>query len=198
MSVNNRKYIITFLSLISSCLIISWLIILPTINKIKKNNAELTAEKQEISSLLRQGQNITENKRNLKKIMTQLDTLDNVWLKNGDELKFITDLEKIAAKNNLSQTIDFNNKQLKEQVKIKMIPVKITVNGNLIDIMHYINELENLNYYINFSQIDFTRQTKEIKDFANQIESAGQAGQKEKLDKKITLNVKLNGLTYWK
>jgi len=198
MTTNNRKYIIIFLSLITGCIIVSWLIILPTINKIKKNNAELAMEKEKISISLNQGQNIVENKKNLKKVAVELDKLDNLWLRTGDELKFITDLEKIAERNNLTQIIDFDNGQLKKKTEIKIIPINITLKGNLLNIMSYINQLESLDYYINFTQINFERQMDKLKNYNNQLQTTTNSEQKKLTNHEINLNVKLNGLTYWK
>ncbi len=199
MASTNHKYLFIFLSLAIACLIIIILVILPTINKIKNNNITLAREKKQISNLLRQGQNVAENRKNFRKIKANLDELNNLWLRTGNELKFITDLEKIAKQNKLKQNINFNNKQVntKNKNKTKIIPIDITIKGQLADIMNYINQLEILDYYINFTQINFAKEAEKLKNYSNQIK-IGENSSVDIPQHKSDLKVKLNGLTYWK
>ncbi len=193
---SNKKYIIIFISLIIFCLALLWWVTLPTINNIKQNNKKIASEKNNLFELLKQGQSVAKNKKNLEELETKINKLNKIWLKTGNELSFITDLENIAKKYNLEQTIVFDNNKnslLSGSTDIKKIPIELKISGKLDDIMDYINQLEILDYYISLNTINIQSQKKISKNFPAQINS-----DTETSEEKIIISANLSGITYWK
>jgi len=193
---SNKKYIIIFTNLIIFCLILVWWIIFPTITDINHYNAQVADEKDNLSKLLKQGQSVVENRKNLERLQTEITSLDTVWLKTGEELAFITDLEKIANLYGLEQTIVFDNTNITAQTgasDIKIIPIELKITGEIDKIMLYINQLETLDYYINLTKINLYNQESGAKKFPTQIDAT-----EEVALNKIILSTNLVGITYWK
>lgn len=192
---SNRKYILIFSGLVIFCIVLLWGVILPTLTDIKSYNNQIDQEKIKLSKLLKQGQSVVENKKNLKQLKSEINILDTAWLKTGDELIFITDLENIAEKNNLEQNIVFDNTKitaLTGSTDIKTIPIELKINGQMNDIMHYINQLEALDYYINLTKIDLHSQNNNTKKYPTQINADEQITPEDTM-----LSANLSGITYW-
>ena len=173
-----------------------WWVILPTISDIKQHNKQIADEKNKLFELLEQGQSVMENKKNLERLETEINNLDKIWLKTGNELLFITDLENIAKKYNLKQIIIFDNNKstiLTGSTNIKKIPIELKISGRLDDIMGYINQLEVLDYYININIISMHNQKETSKKFPSQINNADKI-----IPSEATISVNLSGTTYWK
>ncbi len=192
---NNKKYIIIFITLMFFCLALLWWIILPTTSNIKQYSKQVMEEKNNLFKLLKQGQSVIENKKNLKQLGTEINNLDKVWLQTGNELSFITDLENIAKKYNLKQTIIFDNTKmttLTGSTNINKIPIELKISGELNNIMQYINQLEMLDYYISINTIDIHNQKNINKKFPSQINND------EITPEKNIISMDISGITYWK
>ncbi|HRY63656.1 MAG TPA: hypothetical protein P5267_03595 [Patescibacteria group bacterium] len=195
----NKNFIILAALLIISILLIT-LGIAPTAKKILADNRAITEEKEKMNNLLLRGQNIVKNKNNLAVVEEQLALIENAYLQTGQELAFITDLEKTAAKNNIEQSIIFNNTEITEVNGLKAIPLSLQLTGGVEEIMNYINDLERFDYYIDIERISLSSQ-----GVATSSRRAGeQSYQEQENDQKTngqstaTLSVSLQGLTYWK
>ncbi len=174
------------------CLIEAGWLVLPLIKDNYQQNKQLNQQKENLLKCLSEGQSIQENKKNLKKIEAKKYILEQSWLKSGQELKFITDLEKIAKANQLQQKLDFDNTQFKLLgKKIKIIPVKLTLNGKLNNFMDYLTQIEALDYYINFNNIKIKLANTGVNS-AHQIRTDG-----TKNIQQDRLTIFLDGYSYW-
>ena len=95
----NKKNITILAALLAASLALIFLGLLPAANKINDSKRALAKARAQMNELLLQGQDVNQNKNDLAAIENQLTTLDNAYLKISSELDFITDLEKIADKN---------------------------------------------------------------------------------------------------
>ena len=193
---SNLKYIFILFALFIISLLLICLVIRPSLKSIKDNNQKIIYQKQNLTELLSKGQSLAENQKNLKKIKADFDKLENVWLKAGNELGFITDLEKAAENNQLEQSISFDNDKGDKETqatKTRMIPIGINLNGGLDEFINYMREIEALDYYININQVEISSHTNqaEYKKYAQQIYN-------ELPKDKTELSIKLIGLTFWK
>ncbi len=196
---DKNRYLTIVIIIASLCLLETGWLILPMIKKIYNKNKIISTQKEEMFKLLKAGQSVKENEKNLVKIRQSSYLFDHSWLKSGDELKFITDLEKIARDNKVQQIITFDNTNFKLLKKgIKIIPVELRLNTELTNFMHYIIEIEQLDYYINFKNIKISLNSdKNSRLNPHQLNIAGDNSniiQKEKNN----LIIQLKGETYWK
>lgn len=189
-----NKYIFIIIAVTALCVIeIGWAMI-PLVKKIYTKNKAVTEQKEELLNLLKQGQSVKQNKEDLKKINSKKYIFEQSWLKIDDELRFITDLEKIAKANNLEQTIKFDNTDFKLLDKeIRVIPVDLHLNAELVNFMNYIGDIEKLDYYINFKNIKITSNNK-AKIGPHQLNINDNTQQANKNN----LVIQLSGESYWK
>jgi Tfp pilus assembly protein PilO len=195
------KNLILLILLLMATILLIFFGIVPGAKSLRQDKQIITAEMEKMRSLLTQGQNIVKNKNNLSVVESELGLLEATSLKIGEELNFITDLEKTAARNNIEQKITFNNLEVVEDIDgAKAIPISLYLTGGTREIMSYINDLEKLDYYVNITRISLS---------ANGASSEGKhAGEQTYLDQEenenqteqpaTTLSANLYGLTYWK
>ena len=189
---SNQKNLLILSGLIILCLVLIWWVIKPAVASIRESDEEIYNQKEKLAQLLQGGQSVVENQKNLKMVEAEINRIKIVWLGIGDELKFITDLEEAAENNNLKQTINFNNNDYNDKVSVKMIPITLYVEGELENIMNYINDLESFDYYININKVEIKSQAKDRgRSLAKQVD-------KETEEEATKLSVKIDGITYWK
>jgi len=171
-----------------------WWVILPAASAIGQNTSQIHEQREKLDKLLSQGQSVRENQKNVQAVKSEINILQEIWLNSGEELEFITDLESAAEKNNLQQTITFDNTQANEKKGNKIIPLELQLSGSLENILTYLAQIEAFDYYINFQNIELTKQGEEInKKFPGQAQS-----EEENKQAPSVLAMRLNGLTYWK
>jgi len=145
-------YIVIVLAITS---IIVYFVILPTVTDIKKISDAVYAERVDLEKKYLRGQLLKTTIENFEKIRPEKEKLASIFIAEGEELKFITALEKVAASHNLAQTLSLQ--ALKEGEEIKdfyyPLPLKITSQGKFTDILRYLKSLEQLNYSFNISSI---------------------------------------------
>ena len=191
---DNKKLLIIFSLLVLASLGLLWWLILPAASAIGQNANQIHEQREKLDKLLRQGQSIKENQKHTQTIKSEINILQEAWLNSGDELEFITDLESAAEKNNLQQVITFDNIKAIEKNGIKVIPLELQLSGSLENILIYLAQIEAFDYYINFQNIELTKQGEETsKKFPGQAQSEAENEQAPSV-----LSMRLNGLTYWK
>ncbi len=105
------------------------------------------------------------SRRNIKNIIADLKYAsdgiapleEKIIVKKGQEVPFVSGLEKIAEKNNLAQKIKITPLAA-EEAEIKNAVVKqnisITLSGDYINVLKYINDLEKSSVYIIISGVN--------------------------------------------
>ena len=126
-------------------------IIIPTVSDIKKISNAIYAERVDLEKKYLRGQLLKKTSRDFETATLQKDKLDTIFITEGEELKFISTLEKVASNNNVDQTIDLQAKDTKQKNGLKTFSLKITVTGGFTQVMKYLASLEKLNYYVNIS-----------------------------------------------
>lgn len=191
------KYLIILGLLAITIIILGLAVAVPAIRQLAADKTMIDAETKKMEALLTQGQNITENRKNLSRVQGEMAQLVATDLKIGQELNFITDLERIADQNNIEQDITFNNTDvINELAGKKVIPVTLKLNGGLKALMNYLSELEGLNYYVSITKISLNSQGVKAK---GQVGAATyQEEGKEAVDQpEAEITATLYGLTYW-
>jgi Tfp pilus assembly protein PilO len=131
-------------------------IIVPTVNDIKNISNSIYQERIELEKKYLRGQLLKKTVSDFEAIKPQQDILDEIFIKDGEELKFVSILEDLADNNGVRQNLDLQIKNTEEKKGIKHIPLKITVSGNFHQVMGYLNDLQMLKYYFNISDLRIT------------------------------------------
>ena len=139
---------VTFILLI----IVAFIVILPTSKEMKDVSAQIYKQKQELEKLYLSGRLLRPTKEQYEKVKFQIPDLSKIFVNDGEELQFITALEKIADDNNLDQEIDMREVTTEEEAQTKdyqKIPITLKVIGGYQNFINYLAGLESLDYYIN-------------------------------------------------
>jgi Tfp pilus assembly protein PilO len=128
-------------------LIVSVIFIYPAFHKIISIKNEISQEKLELEAKLNLGLNAKKIKEELTEVENSFQNLDTIFIKQGDELKLLSDLEELATKNQVTLTIkpDFNGQNVSNN--ITKIPLELNVSGNFNKLMAFINGLDSINFY---------------------------------------------------
>lgn len=127
-------------------------IIMPNIDYIKKTKEQIKTERAELERRYQRIIYLKQNADRVKEIEQRLNILDELFLLNDQELKFITTLELIAEKNNVSQKINLKSINLNDPQQTSL-PFAISANGSFNDIISFLLEIEQLSYYTNFNSL---------------------------------------------
>ena len=159
-SKKKKLVIISSVSIIILTLFVLF-IIKPVILKLENLSGTILGKKAELESLTqeetvlpRQEKELGNLKDKLPKILRAIPTQDEV-------INFIIDLEQIAHKNNVTQSINIKEETAKAEKKeggLKESVFKLTLAGSFPDIINYIINLENLEYYADINLLNITHQ----------------------------------------
>lgn len=170
---------------------IIYFIIIPTTKDIKEIRDVIISQKIEKERVLNREKNISNLSIKIKKIEPMIEKLDNVFIDESKRREFISTLENIAQKSNVTNT-SISPQNNKETTGIyETIPLTISATGKFDDIMKYLKELEKINYYINIQSFDITTTNNYIQNQKNSI----MPDLNKSLDPDLT--IKINADTYW-
>ena len=136
---------------------ITFLIILPTIRDIQEINKEILFEKKSLETKFLSGQYYTKVYQDFKAIEPEIKKIQGVYIKKGEELNFITNIENISDRHGLEQKItrlNTNADSNKENLETLVLDVRLT--GGFTQIMEFLSDLESLKYYFNIFNISFS------------------------------------------
>jgi len=156
----NIKRKITFVIvvfLLTNALIV-YLIIIPTINNIKQLRVNIVTQKVDLEKEMAREKNINILSEKLDKIEPQMKKFEQIFINQNRELEFITTLEDIALSNKVLQKINLNLNAVKTEQTYKKIPLRLNIQGNFYNLLQYLTSLENLNYYINITSLEMTKE----------------------------------------
>ncbi|MAF13839.1 MAG: hypothetical protein CMI53_03030 [Parcubacteria group bacterium] len=133
--------------------IIIYFVILPTVNDIKSISDAVFNERLDLEKKYLRGQLLKETIENFEKIEPEKEKLTSIFIIEGEELEFITLLEKIAETYNLTQTLKLNTPDKSTNVEYYTLSSQVSVNGEFIDVLKYLESLEQSNFYFNISSL---------------------------------------------
>ncbi|MBI5765672.1 type 4a pilus biogenesis protein PilO [Candidatus Falkowbacteria bacterium] len=150
---NKKRFFISAGLIIIPFVLIVLFIIYPTIWEIIAINTEIIQEKKELEEKLARGLNMNKINDALQEIEGTIKKLDSIFIKQNQELEFITQLENIAAVHGVALNInsDFNGQKIAE--RIKQISLQVNVSGDYMNILNFLQEVESLPNYYNLNLI---------------------------------------------
>ncbi len=151
-----KKIIITIVLLPSTIAGIIWFVVIPSINDIKNIKNEIEAQRIGLEIKYKKGQSLKKLSEDLRTVSPQISELDKIFIDEDNVLEFITAMEKIAGENRVSQNINLLSSKSSQQNGYKKTPLQITTEGEFIDQLNYLINLEALDYYININSLELT------------------------------------------
>jgi hypothetical protein len=179
----NHKNLTTVVSLILilAITLVSVLVIWPKVKDIKKISDQIKQQKLELETRYQKGQNLKKAYENLEQVKSNQQLITSAVIKQGEELKFITALEETVAGKNIKQKINLSAPKLDtKNNKLQTLNLQISLEGNFLDILRAINEMERLNYYIIIGQLNFASSKAELTEIeytGSQVVQANLTGQ---------------------
>jgi len=132
-----------------------YVVILPTVRDIKKINGDVLAERIDLEKKYLRGQLLKTTIANFEKIKPQEDKLNEIYIGQNEELRFITALENIANRYGLEQDIQLAENADGATAIYEPLALEINTQGEYINILQYLKDIERLNFYFNISKITF-------------------------------------------
>jgi len=156
-----NKFFINIGAILLFFILITFFIIYPSLSKINKVNKEITEERIKLEKKLALGLNIKKITQDLEKIEEPAKQLDNIFIKKGQELELVNQLELIASDNNinLELTSDFSGQDI--ELNISQVEIKMVLTGEYKKILNFMSDLENSENYFNLKSIAISQNKKD-------------------------------------
>jgi hypothetical protein len=140
-------------------------------NKIVASSLTVNEQIERLNKKRLTAENLRSNLALAKDVKTRIANYDSLLLPKGAELELITDLENIATKNKVNQTIAASNLDNYTNGKIE---IAINAAGTYADILKYISSLEQYKYLITIEHIDFSPGISSPSDINSQPRASSQ------------------------
>lgn len=152
---------LTLIVSIGLFIIIGW----SSIKEIKNLSLQIEEQRSQLEELYLRGKNIKQTLQQYHEIKPTINTIDNIYIKRGEELKFITTLENIAN----TQGINQEPKLVYQPNNSNTLQLELNTTANLNRIIKYLMGLESLDYYINIDTIRLSKSSSWTNNSANDI-----------------------------
>jgi Tfp pilus assembly protein PilO len=153
---STKKYLPLILAS-AALLILIFVIIFPTIKKIKKLNDEISNERQKLEEYYAKGQSLKNSKVKYAEIKNNMTELDKIFIVEGKELDLITRLEIIADQTGVSQNINLLPEKIETRGQLKKMPVSLQAAGSYPRLINYLRAVENADFYFNVESLAFSQ-----------------------------------------
>ncbi|MDO8626090.1 MAG: hypothetical protein Q7K39_01360 [Candidatus Magasanikbacteria bacterium] len=154
MKMNAEKRTIIIIALFSFLiLLITFLVILPTMQEIRDSKKSVEDLQNYMERRLRKVAAVKTSLSQLKNIDAAASEFSGLLFRDGEELKLITDLENLAHREKVTQTIVNSNL---DNITDKHLKININISGLYINTLKYLAELERLPYFITIEELQLT------------------------------------------
>jgi len=186
MKKNKELYLIFFWAALIIIVII--IFIIPNVIMISDSAKNIKETLAKLENLEKTSQNKEEVQKNYQIIKDNYAVLDQLIPKKGEELNFITTLEEIANDNNVQQKMNLLLAEAgqNKNTPANILPFQLTLDGNLYNILNYLNDLESNEFYLNINKIEI-----------NQNASPSQIDQEQPLILTNNIHLVLTGNSNW-
>lgn len=128
-------------------------VILPVVRKIRALNSQTAQIRAYLEQKYENTRHLRATKQKIEDIKAGAEQYPNFLFKAGNELTLITALEDIAAKNKIKQKIENSNL---DKITNQQIRLSINAEGSYLNLLNYLADIENVNYFLNARQFNFT------------------------------------------
>ena len=122
--------------------------------KIKDLSLEIISNKNKIEQLSEQNSQIDSIRNKYNELRENIDEVSECIVNYSNIFSFIASVKDVAEKNNINLNINVSNDgKMQETNFLSYINYNIKATGEFGDIMRFLDNLENLKYYINIEKI---------------------------------------------
>jgi len=175
--VKKYKILIITLTFLTLLLMVIFFVAKPFINRIKEKADNIQKKKLDNQMEKKRIVQIPEMEEDERNILRNEEEID-VILNHNSEVEFIKKLEKIAEQTGNKMTLSVDEKTSNPKTKAdgekddkkksilnnlsykNYINIKITLEGNYLEFINFINKLENFRYYVNIISLDLKKNVK--------------------------------------
>jgi len=123
-------------------------------SKIESLSLEIINNKKQIKQLNEQNSQIDDTRRKYAKLQENVNEVSECIIGYSNIFGFITNVKDAAKKNNVNLNINVSSDEKAKATNfLSYINYNIKATGEFDDIMHFLNNLESLKYYINIEKI---------------------------------------------
>lgn len=181
---------ITVTTLISLLLIggVVYFAIMPQIENIKQTKREIEKQRLNLEERYIQGLKLKELSKNIKKVESEMEKMERIYIEKEETLEFIKTLESIAEKNGVEQKIDLNSakEDIKEEYQER--PLQMALSGEYRNLLSYLADIESMKYWINIKSMDIT----------SGVLRQSRLEDEDNTKKAEQINIKVQAYVYWK
>lgn len=154
MNSQKNKIYLYLLAAIAITALVSFFIVIPAFDGITKAKAKIIQEKENLEEKLKLNIDLEKTKNDLSEIEMQMPVLQSIFIIKGQELAFVSNLEKLAQINNLVMNInsDFQGEGIGND--INQASLELNLIGDYSDIIKFIESIEKSTYYYTINNID--------------------------------------------
>lgn len=131
-------------------------IIWPSMKQIRTTSEGIYREYQYLEERSLRGKNIKQAKKEYEELAPRLPELRSLAIEPGDELKFITDIETLAAKYNITETINLDVDNRVATGDYFTVPLELTLKGSYRNITKFTAALESTAIITSFTSFTLT------------------------------------------
>jgi len=169
-NLKNQMITVTVVIIILSFVII-FLVIIPVIKNIIELRTDITGTQQFLENQYEKTQRMRRSVHNLDDILIQIEKFKNISVTSNSELQIITQLEQLANKHNVNQVLKATLKEGENKNPIiEELPsllkgkdyyiFSFNTEGNYIDLMKYLKEIEELPYYFSINSLQLSQKSQ--------------------------------------
>jgi len=119
-------------------------IIWPSVRQIRSISQGIYSQYQFLEEKNQRGFSIKQAKKEYDDLSDKFPLIQSLAIENGQELKFITSLEKLADENNVTEKIMLDVQSRKLSGNYDVLPVELIIQGSYRDIIKYMAALRTI------------------------------------------------------
>jgi len=172
----------------------------PAKSSILSTKESITKERIALEKQYLNGQLLKKTQEQFESVKSDVPRVKSAILTSGQELFVITTFEEIAKRHSLEQSITMDDLVVDPEEdnldKVIALPTRVDLNGNFLDVLNYLADIEALGFYVNWQSVSI-RSSTDSKSFSPAPSLAPQ-GTPGLIGSHQILKVVLEGETYWK
>lgn len=128
-------------------------IIYPSRNELVSTSRAIYQEYQLLEERSRRGQDAKRAKQEYESLAVQRPVLRSLAVEQGDELAFITALEKLAEEHHVKERLELRVESAKQVSRYQTVPLTIYLEGSYPTIVSYIAAVQRLSTVVTITSI---------------------------------------------
>ncbi len=149
--VQKMALFVLFVVVVSVCLIL--FLIRPVMANVQEIKDDINNQRVELEEKYLRGLNAKMISRNLDKIESNLEFLDQIFIKEDGYLDLVTSLEGLAEKKGLEERLDILKNRSTDRGFYEIVPVHVEVRGNFDNLLAFLVELKGKDYQFNINSL---------------------------------------------